>query len=245
MKVMYIDAKFEGDLKLGEKLIKYLKKNKIESLGIFASTQFSEISEIKKQLKKLGIKILTTKASRTNDKIQILGCDCYKENFEKDLFSEADAILYLGDGLFHPKALLLAQRNLSNPKPVILWDPIAKKMKIVGKKDIASQIGKMKQNLKAFILAKEIGILVTQKPGQQYLARANNLKKELKIKGKNAYIFLTDSVNFEDFENFNFIKCWVNTACPRIGTDDIVHTDKPIVNLVEAFNPEKFLDEFQ
>jgi 2-(3-amino-3-carboxypropyl)histidine synthase len=244
MKVIYIDAKFEGDLKLGKEVITYLKKNKIKSLGIFASTQFSDISDIENQLSEEKIKSVKTKASRTNDKVQILGCDCYQGNFEKDYFEKIEGILYIGDGLFHPKALLLAQRNSPNPKPVVLWDPFSKKMRVISEKDILGQINKMKQNLKAFILSKEIGILVTTKPGQQYLKQSLKLKKELEKKGKNVYVFLTDNVNFQDFENFNFVQCWVNTACPRIGTDDIVHIDKPIVNLIEAFNPEKALDKF-
>jgi diphthamide biosynthesis enzyme Dph1/Dph2-like protein len=243
MKVIYIDSKFSEEIVFGKELIDYLKKNKFGSVAIFVSTQFTNIKKVNEQLKKINVRVLTTKASRTNSPIQILGCDCYSGNFEKNLFEESDAIIYIGDGLFHPKALLLAQKNILKIKPIIIWDPISKKMKIIDEKIISLQIKKMKQNLKAFILSKNVGVLVSQKPGQQYFSSAIKLKKKLESEGKKVYIFVSDSVNFQDFDNFNFIRCWVNTACPRIGTDDIVNLDKPLINIVEAFNSVKALDE--
>ena len=70
--------------------------------------------------------------------------------------------------------------------------------------------------------------MITTKPGQ------NNLKKALELKAdKNIYYFLDDTINFAELENFNFIDCWVNTACPRIAYDDSIKIAKPIINIGE------------
>ena len=44
-------------------------------------------------------------------------------------------------------------------------------------------------------------------------------------------MFVTDTLDFAELENFPFIECYVNTMCPRIGMDDTIRTAKPIVNI--------------
>ena len=41
----------------------------------------------------------------------------------------------------------------------------------------------------------------------------------LEKNNKEAYLFLSDEINFSQLENFNFIQSWINTACPRIVED--------------------------
>ena len=242
-RLLLIDAKWEGKIKLIKELKDYFKEKNIKSVALFASVQFTNLNDFIKQIKKLGIKVNTTKAKRTNEKIQVLGCDCYEDSFQEDIIKNSDAILYIGDGLFHPKALLLSQIKSKNFKPIIIFDHIANKIKEINKKDIEKQIQKYKRNLKLFINSKTLGILVTIKPGQQYLNSAKNLKEKLKEQGKKAYIFIDNNINLSQLENYPFIQCWVNTACPRIGTDDILNIEKPLINIKEAFEPIKALEE--
>jgi len=75
--------------------------------------------------------------------------------------------------------------------------------------------------------------LITTKPGQNNLKKALELKSNDKYKDKNFYFFLDDTVNFAELENFNFIDCWINTACPRIAFDDSIKMIKPILNIIE------------
>ena len=119
------------------------------------------------------------------------------------------------------------------------------KFSTLTKSDIEDQIKKKIRNLKMFINAQTIGIFVTIKPGQQYLNSAKELKQQLENQNKKAYIFIDDSLNINEFENFTFIDAWVNTACPRIGTDDILNTEKPLINIREATNPTKELEELE
>tara|TARA_Y100000310_G_C20495894_1_gene721505 strand:- start:41 stop:790 length:750 start_codon:yes stop_codon:yes gene_type:complete len=243
--LIFIDAKWDGEISLTIEVINYLKENTVKKLALFSSVQFTDIEIIKQQLLEVNIEPLITKAKRTNKELQILGCDIYHDNFQNNIIEEADFILYIGDGLFHPKALLLAQIKNEKIKPIILYDPMAKQFQILTEKNIEKQIQKLKRNLKMFVNATTIGILVTIKPGQQYFNAAKNLKKSLEEENKKAYIFIGDSLNLTELENYPFIDAWVNTACPRIGSDDLVNTEKPLINLREAFDPGKEIEDLE
>jgi len=91
--------------------------------------------------------------------------------------------------------------------------------------------------------SKADSILVTIKPGQQYFTLAKKLKEKLEEQGKKAYVFVDNTFDLNTLENYPFIKAWVNTACPRIGTDDIVNIEQPMINLKDAFDPVKALEE--
>ena len=77
-------------------------------------------------------------------------------------------------------------------------------------------------------MSKDIGVLVTTKPGQ------NKVNIFMKIKDrypdKNFYFLVNNNVEFDRLEDFPFIECFVNTACERIATDDYSKFKKPILN---------------
>jgi 2-(3-amino-3-carboxypropyl)histidine synthase len=173
--------------------------------------------------------------------MQILGCDAYHDSFEEDVIGDSDAVVYVGDGLFHPKALLLSQIYKKTIKPVLIWDPVISEMRTITVADVQLQINRTRSNLMKFMNAKTVGILVTVKPGQQYLHNAKKLKLQLDKEGKKAYIFIDDDVMLSLLENYPFIDAWVNTACPRIGTDDHVTINKPLINIREAYDPKAAL----
>ncbi len=243
--LLFIDAKWEGKIELTKKLADFIKKQNPRSIALFASVQFTNLTNLIEQMKKLGIKINITKAKRTNKSLQVLGCDCHEDSFKDPIIQNSDLILYVGDGLFHPKALLLSQINKKNPTTLVIFNPIADKVELINSNAIFNQLKKAKRNLKLFINANTIGILVTIKPGQQYLQAAKKLKEKLEEEGKKAYIFIDDTININDLENYPFIQAWVNTACPRIGTDDILNTNHTLINLREAINPIKALEDLE
>jgi diphthamide biosynthesis enzyme Dph1/Dph2-like protein len=49
------------------------------------------------------------------------------------------------------------------------------------------------------------------------MKKINELKK--KYKDKKFYMFAFDTLQASYLDNFPFIQCWVNTACPRIFED--------------------------
>ncbi len=243
MQTVCIDATWDTEIVLGEDFLNYLREQHITSAALFASVQFLELDTVKKQLTQLGITIKQTKAKRTHVEGQILGCDAYHDSFGEDIIQTTDISIYVGDGMFHPKALLLAQMRSKTIKPVLIWNPVTEKKQIIDKKDIIDQIKKLRTNIMKFLHAQTIGLLVTVKPGQQYLKNALKLKEKWAQEGKKAYIFIDDDLSIQLLENYPFVDVWVNTACPRIGMDDITTIEVPLVNIRDVYDPAQTLAE--
>ncbi len=218
MKTLFIEAKSDVQVELYDTAIKELP----EKIALVTTIQFIDsLPKLKTQLEQAGKKVILVKGKRAKHEGQMLGCDIIS-----GIKADVDAFLYIGDGLFHPKALLI-----KNEKPVFTFNPFNKSFKKLDQAEIEAILKKQKGALLKYHSSKEIGILVTTKPGQQQLKKALDLKN--KVKDKNFYIFLCDTLDFNDLENFPFIECWVNTMCPRIGYDDTIRLRKPVVNIEE------------
>jgi len=233
MELLLIDAIYKGEVKLDAKTLKYLKKYKI--IALYSAIQFSSrLEDVIKQLNQKEIKVVSSKPARTKERYQILGCDVYHGNLH--LQEEADVYLYIGDGRFHPLALVLQQRGSKKFKEVIMYDPIAKKMNLLNLKDIEQINNKQKASLKLFLMKKNIGVILTTKPGQQQYLYSLKLKE--RYPEKEFYYFIDNTVSFNQFENFPFIDVWINTACPRIGLDDAMFVEQPLININDILNTE-------
>lgn len=194
MKILYIESKQKNlDLKLSKKEIVKLPKKII----LLYSIQYKDLAfNIKKQLEANKIKIIKFQ--------QVLGCS--NTNNKQKL-----PLLLVGTGEFHAI-------NLYLQSPIIY--------KIENKKIIkvpSSTINKLKAHKQAslikFLSAENIGILVSNKPGQENLKQAIKLKQQLIKKGKKTFIFISDNIDVSQFENFN-IDSWINTACSGLSIDN-------------------------
>ena len=228
MDTIFIDAKYNKEIKLDESALKTL--NKYKKIALFSSIQFIKLDTVINQLK--SHKLISSKPDRTNAQYQLLGCDIFHENLK--LPEEPDAFLYIGDGLFHPRALLLASN-----KPVIQFDPIANNHKVLARKDIKDILNRYKSSLMKFLSSRYIGIFITVKPGQQQFLFSKKLEK--KYKDKDFYYFVGNNFDPSSIENYSFIQSWVNTACPRISLDDSVNYSFPMVNINDALEAEEVL----
>ena len=90
-----------------------------------------------------------------------------------------------------------------------------------------------------FLNAKKIGVIITLKPGQEFMKTALMLEK--KFSEKKFYFFVDEAVSFNQLENFNFIDMWMNTACPRIAVDDAEWFSRGVINLNDAFLVKEIL----
>jgi 2-(3-amino-3-carboxypropyl)histidine synthase len=197
MRAMFIEAKSNANIKKAvEKAVKLLPKK----VGIVITAQHKhKLKEIKEILEKNKIKVEIGG--------QILGCDVSAANKIKN---KVDAFLYVGSGRFHPIGV-----QLETGKRVIMANPLTNEAKLLEKQEVEKIKKQQKGALLKFLSSKEIGIIVSLKPGQNKLKKALELKR--KLKDKNSYIFIADTINPAEFENFPFIECWVNTACPRFA----------------------------
>ncbi len=216
MKIMMVEGRYKGEIDLSNLDASALPKN----IGLATTVQFLDfVGKISQYLQMNGKNVFIDRA-RQKYEGQLLGCDVGGADKVKD---NVDAFLYIGTGLFHPLGIALRI-----DKEVFCYDPIRAVMSKIDRAQVERYNKKRKAAYMKFLGAAEIGILVSMKPGQNSFRKAIELKKQLRE--KNCYIFVFDTLDFNQLENFPFIECWVNTACNRI-LDDYSKFPKPVVDL--------------
>jgi 2-(3-amino-3-carboxypropyl)histidine synthase len=193
MKTLFIDAKSNAELKLSKEQIKKLPKR----IGI--ATTIQHLHKIKDVQNQIPGSVMAG---------QVLGCNA---SSARKIKKDVDAFLYVGSGVFHPIEIAL-----ETGKNVFCFNPFTKKLSKIDEKEIEKYNKKKKGSLLKFLSSEKIGILVSTKTGQ---SRMNDALKLAEKKDKDYCIFAFDTLNELDLENFPFIECWVNTACPRIADD--------------------------
>ncbi len=202
MKIIHIHAKSTADVNLSESALNALPAR----LGVVTTIQ---------HLHKLDEVILQLKEAVKGG--QVLGCNV---ETAKQISDKVDAFLFIGSGEFHPIAIAL-----ETDKKVFKWNPLTQKLSVVKDEDVEKYKKRRKGALARFLSSNKIGILVSTKHGQNRIEKAMELAEK---KDKEYYIFACDTLNVSDLENFPFIECWVNTACPRIADEKagIVNVDE-------------------
>lgn len=228
--VVLIPGKYTQQIVIPDDVIKKIP----DTIIIFSSVQFlNQLPIIQKQLENNGKKVITHKSKNylyeglVTEKGQLLGCNM--ENFSTK--EEFDAFVYIGDGTFHPKALLV-----NNEKDVYCYDPKINKLSVLDKK-MHKEYTKRRQGAKLkFLNSSNIGLLITTKIGQGSPKRAMKLKESIlnKWPDKKIFVFFANEINFLELENFNFIDIYVNVACSRIGHDDTSRSEKAIINIADV-----------
>jgi len=205
MKTVFFEARKRFD-KLGAEL-KELDSIEYGKIGLLASVQYTTIiGSIKKELEKRGKKVLMSKTLKYPG--QILGCDISAASAIRD---EVDAFLLIGSGRFHAYNVAVLG------KPVMIWQP-GSKISIFPADEIEKLNLRKKAMIARFIASDKIGVLVSTKPGQQRLDAALKVKKMLEKKGKEVFLFISDTIQKNELENFK-IDVWINTACPSLIHD--------------------------
>jgi 2-(3-amino-3-carboxypropyl)histidine synthase len=165
------------------------------SLFLAYSIQYKELAkQIKYQLQSNKIKIQKFQ--------QVLGCSKVKTDLP---------ILLISTGKFHAQNLYL--------QTPILYKLENNKIIKISNKEINKLKAKKKTALIKFLKADKIGVVVSTKPGQKKLKQALSLKQRLKKQNKQPFIFISNHIDINQFENFN-IDSWVNTACSGIAMDN-------------------------
>jgi len=197
MKTLFMPAKIQKDaLPVVEKALESLPKK----VGLVTTIQFlDQLPKIKTFLEKNNKKAVTGG--------QILGCDA---SAAKKIAKKVDKFLYIGSGHFHPIEI-----RLETGKDVIIANPVSGQVSKLKQEDINKLQTKKKTAFIKFHSAETVGILVSTKPGQNRLKQAFELKN--KLKDKQYYVFINDTIDLADMENYPFIQAWVNTACPRLA----------------------------
>lgn len=207
MKAIFIPTQYTGKVDFGRIELDKLPKK----LGIVTTAQFqNKTKEIIQYLKSNNKEIFIDKIKQKNEG-QLLGCD---QGAALKVQDNVDAFLYIGSGDFHPLGVAM-----STNKEVYLFNPVTGVFSKFNNKEIEKYKKQKKVNYIKFLSAENIGIMVSVKPGQYSYRKALEIKDKLEKKGKNAFIFVFDTLDAAEMQNFPFIDFWVNTACPRIADD--------------------------
>jgi 2-(3-amino-3-carboxypropyl)histidine synthase len=226
MKVIFAEARSKARITIPRNEISKLPK----SVALATTVQFiGQIGSVKKELENAGIKVFVGKGKKTKYAGQVLGCDS-----SAAIGADTSAVLYIGTGFFHPIGIAL-----QTEKPVFIFDPALGKIEALQQEKVDAVRKKRKGALLKFLNSEKIGILVSVKPGQNLLALALVIKKKLESQGKKAYVLAFDTVDFSELENFPFIECFLNLACPRIS-EDYERINKPVADYLDV---KEFLEQ--
>lgn len=191
MKTLFIPVTSKS--KITESKILEISKKLPKSIAIAYSIQYKDTAQ--------EIKKILSKTHKTLSFLQVLGCSSPK--FPKSI----QAILLITDGKFHAVSL-----GLKTKLPIYILNNHS--FGQISKQEIQLLETKQKASYVNFLNSNKIGILISNKPGQQNLKGAINLKN--KLKDKTSYLFISNEINSLELENFPQIQSWVNTACPRL-----------------------------
>ncbi|MCX6798526.1 MAG: diphthamide biosynthesis enzyme Dph2 [Candidatus Diapherotrites archaeon] len=221
---------------LAEKAGRLLKEKGIERAALCGTVQFLPfLPALKKMLEKNKIAAFVGKGKNTLNG-QVLGCNY---SAVKSVERKAGAVLFLGDGLFHPLGI-----SFCTEKPVFLLDPLQGEAKM-----LAGERGLfLRKRIAAIELAKQansVAVWASSKRGQRRMRLALQLKKKAEAAGKKALVFVSDFIN-PDYLLGVQADAIVCTACPRIALDDSASYKKPVLNPSEFLIAlgEKKLEEY-
>ncbi len=221
--VIYVEGKYETELDL-KTIENDIKEDKI---ALITTAQYTNLlDDVKLELEKHGkTALIGGKTNRTPVDGQILGCDFSTLD---NINEEFNAILFIGDGLFHPLGAAIY-----TSKPVYVYRPHSKTISLLEKSFKDNFLRKRFALIDAASKCEVFGVVVSRKAGQNRTALATELVEKIKKTGKTAFLIEAENINAEPLINLGF-DCYVNTACPRITFDGIPGLNKPVISPIEA-----------
>lgn len=202
---------------------------KYKTVGLVTTIQhIHQLEEVKALLEAAGKTVVIGKPyGFAKHPGQILGCDI---GSAASIDKKVEAFVYFGGGLFHPLGAVY-----STTKPFLSIDPFIKKSMWLDnyrEEHRKRERGKITRSIDA----KKFGILVSTKNGQTNMHLAKVLKARIEMAGCSAAILTSNTFDFDYVNNMMEFDAFVNTACPRLTTDDNERLRKPLLtanNVIE------------
>jgi 2-(3-amino-3-carboxypropyl)histidine synthase len=200
-------------------------------VGLVTTAQhMNKFDEMREYLEEKGYTVHTRRGDeRLTHEGQVLGCNYASAEVD------ADQILYVGGGKFHPLGLAMEHPG----KCVVIGDPVNNVVKIADNEKF------MKQRYASVHKAMDAdtwGVIFCTKIGQGRWDQA----QEIVDNNDDAYLITMDEITPDRLTNFG-MDAYVNTGCPRITTDDGPQFKKPMLTPGEykIAIGEKPLDELE
>lgn len=216
--VEYIPYHIDVDVESLKAVLPHIEK--CRNIALATTVQhIHQFEDMKSFFERHGKKVFAEAGERAMERGQVLGCDA---SAVKKVEDKVDAVVFVGDGVFHPLAIDIS-------KPVLVFNPYNSSVK-----DLSADVERLKKQRKGAmakaLTCKRFGILLSTKVGQFNMPHAIWAKKELERRGLESEILVADEFDPMAINNFMAFECYVNTACPRIADDKEIF-GKPVLNI--------------
>jgi 2-(3-amino-3-carboxypropyl)histidine synthase len=183
------------------------------AVGLVTTAQhMNQFDEMRSWLEARGYDVETRRGDeRLTHEGQVLGCNYASADVD------ADQILYVGGGKFHPLGLAMEHPD----KRVVIADPVNNAVSVADTERF------MKQRYAAVHTAMDAdtwGVIFCTKIGQGRWDEAQAIVES----NDDAYLLTMDEVTPDRLTNFG-LDAYVNTGCPRITTDDGPQFKQPML----------------
>ncbi|MFB6081390.1 MAG: diphthamide biosynthesis enzyme Dph2 [Halanaeroarchaeum sp.] len=182
-------------------------------VGLVTTAQhMSHFGEMREFLEERGFDVQTRRGDeRLTHEGQVLGCNYASADVD------ADQVLYVGGGKFHPVGLAMEHTDTR----VVIADPVNN---VVTEASTDTFIKQRYAAIHKAMDAETWGIIVSSKIGQ----RRWDVAEQIVNDDDDAYLITLDEVTPDRLRNFGF-DAYVNTACPRVTTDDGPQFHRPLL----------------
>ncbi|MEF8854621.1 MAG: diphthamide biosynthesis enzyme Dph2 [Haloarculaceae archaeon] len=182
-------------------------------VGLVTTAQhMNKFEEMRGVLENEGYAVHTRRGDeRLTHEGQVLGCNYASADVD------ADQMLYVGGGKFHPLGLALEHPD----KHVVIADPVNNVVEVA---DTEQYVRERYASVHKAMDAETWGVIFCTKIGQGRWETA----RELVAENDDAYLITMDEVTPDRLTNFG-LDAYVNTGCPRITTDDGPQFDQPML----------------
>ncbi|MGM0590176.1 MAG: diphthamide biosynthesis enzyme Dph2 [Halobacteriota archaeon] len=182
-------------------------------VGLVTTAQhMNRFDEMREWLEAHGYTVHTQRGDdRLTHEGQVLGCNYASADVN------ADQVLYVGGGKFHPLGLAMEHRD----KRVVIADPVNNVVTIA---DAEAFIKQRYGAVHRAMDAETWGVIFCTKIGQGRWDAAEKILEN----NDDAYLVTMDEITPDRLLNFPF-DAFVNTGCPRITTDDGPRFKKPML----------------
>jgi 2-(3-amino-3-carboxypropyl)histidine synthase len=184
-----------------------------DQVGLVTTAQHMNLfGDMREWLEARGYEVHTRRGDdRLTHEGQVLGCNYASADVD------ADTILYVGGGKFHPLGLAMEHPE----KTVVIADPVNNVVTVADtEKFMKQRYGAVHRAMDA----EKWGVIFCTKIGQGRFDQAEKIIDE----NDDAYLITMDEVTPDRLRNFD-MDAFVNTGCPRITTDDGPQFHKPML----------------
>ncbi|MDA7943505.1 MAG: 2-(3-amino-3-carboxypropyl)histidine synthase subunit 1/2 [Nitrosopumilus sp.] len=187
------------------------------------SQHLREIGRVREILGEGGVDVAVGPGGGQLNDGQVFGCEFYPAT---DAAGGADACVFMGQSGFHAAGVALA-----TGLPTYALDPYFGEVRDVS--GLADRIQRRATLAAAKAAeASSFGIIVGLRDGQTSKVSALRMKKELEAAGRRVQMFAMTDITNERLRNLSGIEAFIQSACPRISTDNSF--DMPVLSMPQA-----------